>query len=109
MSDTVVVAIISVFGTIVTAAAGVLVVLMEKTRRHAKATRHQTENDHKTNLRVELDERHAQLMAALGLLDRRLVGAGEKLDAHELRLDEIERSDLRRASIYESGIPATGG
>ncbi|MAT17194.1 MAG: hypothetical protein CMF56_01325 [Leifsonia sp.] len=72
-----------VLATMITAGFAYLGVQGDRTRRHAKASRMQVENSHSTNLRDELDERHAETKVLLtehshhlDRLDRR-VGALE--------------------------------
>lgn len=74
MTDPAVVAAINQAGAVIVAAIGVvgaiLLVLLERTRRHAKAAREQVENDHPTNLRDEADERHGANVSRLVRLER---------------------------------------
>lgn len=66
----VLVALIGILGS-------VLVVLLNRTRQHAKATRYQVENNHKINMRDEQDTRHRQNTSRLAVVERR-VGGVEK-------------------------------
>ncbi len=92
MTEAVLVAIVTVLG-------GVLIALIERTRRHARAARAQVENSHATNLRDESDERYRETIRRLdgiaadvrGL--RRDIGRhADHLIDHEKRIDDIERT-----------------
>jgi len=60
----------------VVAAVGVVVVaiITTRTQQDARRTREQVENDHPTNLRVELDERHAETRGWFRTLYRIVAG-----------------------------------
>lgn len=84
---------------IVAACGGVMVALLNRTRQHSKAIRDQVENDHSTNLRVEADDRHAELVHRIeGIASdvrgiRRDLGRhADHLGRHEERLDYLERT-----------------
>jgi len=92
MSDQVLVAVVTVLGTIIIA-------IMDRTRRHARATRAQVENNHSTNMREEGDTRHAQLLGELTGVKSDLRGLrrdqSRSLDMiikHEERLDDLEQT-----------------
>jgi hypothetical protein len=101
MTEGVLVAIVTVLG-------GVLIALIERTRRHARAARTQVENSHATNFRDESDERHRETIRRLddiaadvrGL--RRDIGRhADQLATHERRIDELEliRSHFATPSV----------
>lgn len=99
MTENILVAIITTIGL-------VIIAILDRTRRHALATRVQVENSHSTNLREESDERHAENTGRLlsiatdvtkikGTLvdlleaDRRL---SERMDVEHRRVDDLERT-----------------
>lgn len=101
ISETVTVALITVIGT-------VLVALMDRTRRHAKATREQTENQHSNtptpNLRDNIDANQLETNKKLNRMAEILDGVvdtqrrqGNKLDRlfsivgrHDEKFDILE-------------------
>lgn len=113
-SEQVVLALITqvgiVLASIVTAIGGVMVVILNRTRQHARAARVQVENSHSTNFREEQDEyHHAQLAAVASLrthFDTQINGVrsdfrgmrkdiGRLADAdkdHDERLRDLERT-----------------
>ncbi|WP_157001419.1 DUF2746 domain-containing protein [Agromyces laixinhei] len=76
---------------IVGAAGIVLVALISnRGRQHAKAARDQVQNSHSTNLREEMDERHAQTQTKLNeLVDWQTIHQG-KISRNIIRLTRIE-------------------
>ena len=89
MND-VLVAIISAVGLLAVA------LVANRGRQHAKAARQQVENDHDTNLRVEGDDRHRELVDRIeGVAsDVRIIRSqhGDHLARLETRLDDLERT-----------------
>jgi len=69
----------------------VVTVLANRARTHAKAARYQVENDHKTNLRDEQDQRHRDNTSRLGILETRVGGMEKSLGRIEDHLG-IERT-----------------
>lgn len=66
-------------------------------RRRVKRVQTQVENDHSTNLREELDRRHAETRSWFDLITRRLVNGDERmgrieeiLQRHDRALDDLE-------------------
>jgi len=96
--------IVAAFAT----AVGVIVVaiITTRTRHDARRTREQVENDHDTNLRVELDERHKETRGWFSGLARDIGGIREELrgirssqqalDRRVQRLEDIEMTDPGR-------------
>ncbi|KZE91172.1 DUF2746 domain-containing protein [Microbacterium sp. TNHR37B] len=87
--------------TIITATATVLVAVVTvqgvRINGRIKRVQHQVENDHSTNLREELDRRHAETRGWFDLINRRLVAGDERmgrledtLTRHQRELDELE-------------------
>ena len=80
---------------IVTTAGLIVVALIaNRSRQHAKAARTQVENDHTTNLRVEGDDRHLEILESLKDLKKDL--SGVKSDIRGVRRDigRLADSDL---------------
>jgi len=103
MSDAVAIALITACGVVVAAAIAALPLLLSIRKaaksgaRDAAVARNQVENDHKTNMREEGDERHEQnAQAAAEMLRlqranaRRLGGIDRRMKRVEYRLDIVE-------------------
>lgn len=96
----VVVALIGTVGVIVVA------LIANESRRHSKAARHQVENDHSTNMRVENDERYWEQGRKLDLIlahqrqtDAKVDGLREDLSRESGRIWELERTIDREERI----------
>lgn len=94
--------------------------------RQAQAIKHQVQNDHSTNLREEMDERHAQIVdrldqyhgclgnisRALDSLDRRTARIGDEVREDRADFDELRRTThqaIRRAeSVIAKHHPEEG-
>lgn len=97
MSDTgaIIVALITTVGTI-------LIVLIDRTRRHALASRRQVENSHATNMREENDERHEQetglhkqTLKALRFLTSQMVGVQADIRGVRRDVGRLADADVR--------------
>ena len=101
----------SVWAAVITALVGPLILFyLEKNRRDtirirrdAEQAREQVKNSHSTNLREELDERHAETLAHFEKQDRhneevlRLLGGLERSDNQQWNvINEIRGRDRRR-------------
>lgn len=80
-----------VLSALVTAGFAYLGITVDRTRRHAKATRHQVENDHTTNLRNDVDG----LKRAVTRIEEHL-GIENTLDANPNRRRPRRRLRWRR-------------
>lgn len=107
MTEGVAVAIISALSLVLVTLITVLVPLAFSTRRHSRTAatqsaqaNEQVSNDHKTNFRVEADERHEQNTQAIAEVKRAVVSQGR---AHSRRFTRIEK----RLGVVEDTIPTT--
>lgn len=64
-------------------------------RQHAKAAREQVENDHATNLRVEGDDRHTEILQRLEGLASDIRGVRRDIGRIDERVIELERTQPR--------------
>ncbi|WP_349902600.1 hypothetical protein [Parafrigoribacterium humi] len=97
MSDAVAAAIIGGQALVLAAVLPLLI----STRRHAKTAAEETSNDHKTNFRVESDERHAETAAKLDNLTRLMHAQGRRIGRVDRRVTTINT----RLAIVEDTIP----
>ncbi len=94
---TILVAVISAVAVVLGAAMPLLISTHRRAREAAKdsaVTRDQLTNDHATNMRVEADERHADVM-------RLLRSQGRTLGRHGRRIDTI----IKRLEVVEDTLP----
>lgn len=63
---------------------------VKQSAEDSAATREQVTNDHTTNLRVESDERHAEVMEILGLTGKAIERNTRRIDALGVRIDVVE-------------------
>lgn len=87
-----------ILAALVTAGFTYLGVQGDRTRRHAKASRAQVENSHQTNLRDELDERHAETKVLLTEHSHHLQRLDVRVGALEDTQPARPRSTRRRPS-----------
>lgn len=98
MSDTVLTAIIS---GVVAIVVSVMAVLQELNRRTTKRIRHQVENDHSTNMRVENDERYEEQQD----FNKQVIGAlfGIRADISEMK-PEIKKNTDRTNQLWSKYV-----
>lgn len=97
MSDAVVAAIIGGQALVLAAVLPLLI----STRRHAKTAAEETSNDHKTNMRVEGDERHEETSHKLNELLRIQRAQGRRIG----KIDRRQVAITQRLAIVEDTIP----
>lgn len=84
MSEALISTIVASVGTVLVAAIATLGVPMY---RDIRRVRHQVENDHETNMRVEQDERHEDLLARFDSIDERLARGDERMGRIETQIE----------------------
>lgn len=87
MSDPVFVVVISTIGSVIIAALGLISNDVKKVKKDAATSRAQTQNDHDINLRDDMDQKHAAVMAVL--------------NSHGESLTSLQQSDRNQWSAIE--------
>lgn len=88
----IIVAAITAEGAIIAAALVVIIPLLWKTRKDAKASKEQLVNSHATNMREEQDERHQENIGRLGRLEHSVHKIEEHLGIEDTRPPIYDRS-----------------
>src|SRR5699024_1923573 len=89
--DDIVLAIVGALQAVTVAGIGAYATIASRTAKHTREIRDQVSNDHSTNLRDELDERHSEVKISIGAL---------ATDMIRLRGDTRDNRDAIRAISY---------
>lgn len=87
ISDPVIIALVSTIGAVIVAALGIISNDVKKVKKDAATSRAQTQNDHDINLRDDMDQKHAAVMAVL--------------NSHGETLNSLQQSDRNQWSAIE--------
>lgn len=101
MSDPVIVVLVSTIGSIILAALGLISNDVKKVKKDAATSRAQTQNDHDINLRDDMDQKHAAVMARFEAQDSILKTHGESLSTQSEALTGLQQSDRNQWSAIE--------
>lgn len=108
MSDEVIIALLSTLSAVIVAALGIISHDVKKVKKDAATSRAQTQNDHDINLRDDIDQKHAAIMARFETQDATLKTHTESLKSHGRSLSTqsealtgLQQSDRNQWSAIE--------
>lgn len=113
MTEAVLVAIVTATGAVMVALLGIVTVLAQRTRASArrteasaKAAQHQVQNDHKENLRDDLDGKHDATIQALEAFRNEYQDDQRAIFAELRGLREDDSGQRRRIANIEDTMPS---